>query len=206
MEELAKRIIDLSYEYRLSHINSSLNAVDIIDDIFSKKGEDDIFILSQGHAGLALYVILEKHCTFNADALLSRHGVHPHKGYGGIYCSTGSLGMGITVAVGVAMASPHKQIHCLISDGECAEGSVWEALRIIEDKKLYNLHIYVNANGQSALDYINLDKLEKRLKAFLPRIDFIRTKTPFFKILKGINAHYHILSKEDYNTLMEYDL
>lgn len=55
--------------------------------------------------------------------------------------------MGITVAVGRAIANQNRNVYCMISDGECAEGSVWEALRFSNDYGVSNLHIYVNANG-----------------------------------------------------------
>ena len=73
----------------------------------------------------ALYVVLEKYFGIDAEELLEKHGHHPHRDeLNKLHCSTGSLGQGITVAVGRAIANPNRDVYCLISDGECAEGSV----------------------------------------------------------------------------------
>ena len=127
-----------------------------------------------------MYVCIEKYFGIDAVKLLDKYGEHPKRNEDDkIYCSTGSLGMGITVATG-RFANKDINVYCLISDGECAEGSVWEALRFIKERKLTNLHIYVNANGWAAYDKVDLDYLEKRLKSFLPRINFIKTSVEWY--------------------------
>ena len=136
---------------------------------------------------------------FDAKELFKQHGVHPnrdleHK----IFCSTGSLGLGLTIAVGAAIANSSHKVHCLVSDGECAEGSIWEALRFIKEQPVDNLEVIVNANGFSALSEVDLNYLEIRLKAFLPRIIFVRTPSSFTGIPIGLEAHYHIMTKENY--------
>ena len=89
----------------------------------------------------------EKYEGKNAEELFIKHGGHPHRDEkNGIYCSTGSLGLGITVAVGRALANKNRKVYVLISDGESAEGSVWEALRFIKESNLSNIEIYVNVN------------------------------------------------------------
>ncbi|MGA1049672.1 MAG: hypothetical protein ACO3UU_16835, partial [Minisyncoccia bacterium] len=109
MNSLEKRIIDISYKEKIGHLSSNLNAVNIIDEIYQTKNKDDAFILSSGHAALALYAVLEKYHNLNAEALFHKHGVHPHRDIdNNIYCSTGSLGLGITVAVGYALANPNS--------------------------------------------------------------------------------------------------
>ena len=79
MNKLERRIIDISYKLKLSHISSCLMAVGIIDEIYKVKAKDDIFILSNGHAGLALYTILEKYEGHNAEKLTLKHGTHPNR-------------------------------------------------------------------------------------------------------------------------------
>ena len=74
--------------------------------------------------------------------------------------------MGITVAVGRAISDRKRNVYCMISDGECYEGSVWEALQYAEEAGLDNLKIYVNANGYAAYREVDLKNLENRLKAF----------------------------------------
>ena len=141
LDNLKKRILYIAYKNKLSHLGSYLSSVAIIDDIFLKMKNDDIFILSSGHASLALYVCLEKYKNIDAEFLFEKHGGHPHRDEENfIYCSTGSLGLGITVALGRAVANPNRKVHVLISDGECAEGSVWEALSFAQINKLTNLN------------------------------------------------------------------
>ena len=202
MVSLKKRILEIAYKNKLSHLGSYLSSVDIIDEIYSKKSKDDIFILSSGHAALALYVILEKYEGKDAEELFQKYGGHPHRAEeDGIYCSTGSLGTGITIAVGRAVANPKRKVYVLISDGECAEGSIWESLRFIKEHPVNNIEVHVNVNGYAAYDKIDSEYLVTRLKAFLPHINLHYTtvnQTPF---LKGINAHYHVMSEEDYKSL-----
>ena len=196
---LYKRILDIGYKYKSSHLGSYFSAVDIIDDIFKNKNEDDIFILSSGHAALAQYVVIEKYYWIDAEELFNKHGGHPHRDEENhIHCSTGSLGMGITVAIGRALADKNRKVHVLLSDGECSEGSVWESLRFIKDNNIDNIEIYVNINGYIAYDTIDIDYLENRLRSFLPSINLIRTKGDIFSFLNGLNAHYHVMSKQDY--------
>ena len=76
---LKSRIFEISYKNKISHLSSNISSVDIIDEIFSIKKNEDIFILSNGHAGLALYVVLEKYYGINAEELYQKHGVHPHR-------------------------------------------------------------------------------------------------------------------------------
>lgn len=202
MNKLKKRILEIAYKHKLSHLGSYLSAVDIVDEIYSKKNKEDIFILSSGHAVLALYAVIEKYENKNAEKLFKKYGGHPHLAEkDGIYCSTGSLGTGITIAVGRALANPYRKVYVLISDGECAEGSIWESLRFIKENNLDNIEIYVNINGYAAYDKINTKYLSDRLKIFLPSINLRYTtvnQTPF---LKGINAHYHVMDESDYKTI-----
>lgn len=204
MNKLEKRIIDISYQKRIGHLSSTLNAVNIIDEIYFTKNKDEVFILSSGHAALALYVVMEKYEDFNAEYLFDTYGVHPHRSIDDkIYCSTGSLGMGLTVAVGHALADRNKNVYCLISDGEAAEGSIWEALRFIYENKLNNLKVYVNINGMIAYDFIDSDYLVHRLKAFLPDINIRHTSPPSWPFAEGILTHYYVLKPEDYTLLCE---
>jgi transketolase len=197
--DLRKRILQIAYENRLSHLGSYFSSVDIIDEIYSKMGSNDIFILSSGHAALALYACLEKHRNQDANLLFKKHGGHPHRDEeSGIYCSTGSLGLGITIALGRAVANPNRKVHVLISDGECAEGSIWESLKTIQEQGINNIEVYVNINGYAA--YMDIDKkyLSDRLLAFLPNINLRYTTVNQLPFLKGLNAHYHVMSDSDY--------
>lgn len=201
---LKKIILDIAYKNKLGHLGSYFSSVDVIDEIYCEMGKDDIFILSSGHAALALYACLEKHHGINAEEMFLKHGGHPHRDEENkIYCSTGSLGLGITVALGRAVANPNRKVYVLVSDGECAEGSVWEALKTIKEQNITNIEVHVNVNGYAAYMEVDKEYLVNRLKAFLPDIKIHYTTVEVFPFLKGLNAHYHIMRKEDYEQALE---
>ncbi len=207
--DLKRRILEISHKHKLSHLSSCLTAVDIIDEIYGKKGEADPFILSSGHAGLALYVVLEKYYSINAEEIWEHHGVHPDRCFNhALYFSSGSLGHGLGAAVGMALANRNQDVWVLVSDGECAEGSIWEALRIVEEQRLYNIHIYFNVNGVSAYQEIDRLKLIQRIGSFLDplkqfEIDYdIRSTHVQYELLEGIQGHYKVLSNKEYKLLM----
>ena len=203
MSPLERRIIDITYQEKMSHLSSVLSAAPIIEEIYAKKHNDEVFVLSHGHAGLALYCKLEQlYDNVDAVELLHKHGIHPNRDLDNhLYVSTGSLGSGLPIAVGHALATPNKTVYCMISDGECAEGSIWEALRFIHDYKVDNLEVYVNINGLGAYDSIDTDLLTQRLQAFLPRINIRTSKPTDFSFAKGLQTHYHVLSDNDYASL-----
>lgn len=200
INKLEKRILEISYKNKSAHLGSCLTAVGIIDKIYRKKGLRDKFILSNGHAFVALAVVLEKYEGKNAAELAKRHGTHPTRNIkDGIWCSTGSLGMGITIAVGMALADRTKNIYVLLSDGEMAEGSCWEALRIAAEQKLKNLKVFINANGYSGLGKTDPKLINLRVQSFFPSL-VVRTNT--FKYpswLQGVSAHYVVMDDEKYN-------
>jgi len=223
-----QRIIEISYEKNLSHLGSCLSAIDLIDGIYKVKNKDEKFILSNGHAGIALYVILEKNRFIKRPDVKPLH-VHPDRNPKlGIDTSTGSLGQGLPIALGMAISDKSKNVYCLISDGECTEGSIWEALRIVGDNKISNLKIIVNANGWSAYDTVNLNSLINKFKGFGYRvleinghdmntiietlksikekcqaIIFARTSVDQLPFLKGLDAHYYIMNNQDYKKALD---
>jgi transketolase len=200
-----QRIIDISYEHRASHIGSSITTYPILESIYKTKNPEDIVILSSGHAGLAQYVALEKFCGQNASTLHDVHGVHPHRDPSrGIHVSSGSLGCAILVAVGMAFGNKNRNIYCVLSDGECDEGSVWEALSFAEENALTNLKIHVNINGYSAYQTIDQIYLENRLRSFFKDIVIWNTSYPNVDCMKGLQAHYTILKDDEYNSLKTY--
>ena len=203
MKELYKRLLEICYNNSLHHLGSYFSCLETLDKIYREMKEDDIFILSNGHSVVALYVILEKYYGLNAQELLEKYGEHPKRNeLEKIYCSTGSLGMGLTVAVGRALANQSRNVYCMISDGECAEGSIWEALRFSYERNIHNLKIYVNANGWAAYDPVDLDYLEDRIKVFNPNVNFVRTTVEHFG-LSGLDAHYTNFSEEQYKEAIE---
>jgi len=170
----------------------------ILKTIYEAKSERDLVVLSAGHAGLAQYVAIEEHSKGLIPAEDSLHimGIHPERNpEKGIMVSSGSLGSAILVCVGLAIADATRNVYCLLSDGECAEGSVWEALSVCTKMNLTHLKPYVNINGFSAYDEVDRTFLETRLKAFCPWVTVCHTTNPEY--LGGLNAHYHILKSED---------
>jgi transketolase len=199
MSDLTKRIFELSYKHKLSHIGSCLTSVNIIDKMYQERKTNEPFILSNGHAGLALYVVLEKHYFKDAEELVKKYGTHPDRCLvDGIYCSTGSLGQGITVAVGMALANRKRNVYCVMSDGECNEGSVWEALRIASDHRLENLRIAVVANGYSAYNKMDVDLLDSRLQMFYPCLVVRTNLFQYPDWLQGLAAHYVVMNEQQY--------
>ena len=203
-KDLKRRILEISHRYKLSHLGSCLTAVDIIDEIYQTKKKDEKFILSAGHAGLALYVVLEKYRWLDAEKIFLHHGVHPDRCSAcGLDCSAGSLGHGLPIAVGMALADRSKNVYCLISDGECSEGSIWEAMRIVNEQTLNNLHIYVNANGYGAYKDIDLKQLYAGQILGFTGVNFRETNSSYLPFLNGLDAHYHVMTEEEYEEGME---
>lgn len=219
-KDLKRRIISISYKHKLSHLGSCLTAVDIIDEIFQQKKPDERFVLSSGHAGLALYCVLEKYETqdfdgniipLNAEEIFKHHGVHPDRCKEcRLDCSTGSLGQGLPIAVGMALADRSKNVYCLISDGECAEGSIHEAMRIARQYQLTNLHVYLNDNGYAAYQETNTYGFPFYVKdgntnGGYPYVNcyWKRTSSEQLPFLKGQDAHYATMNEDDYRVAME---
>lgn len=218
---LRKKIIDTSYHRKLSHLGSCLSVIDILHVIYEVKNDHDKVVLSNGHAGVALYAMLEYKKKMKIDQL-KPFDIHPDRDSSlGIDVSTGSLGQGLPISIGLALAHKNKKIYCVISDGECTEGSIWESFRIVQDKKVKNLIIIVNANGWGAYDQIDTNKLFQRIKAFLPTICrveghnikalnevfsnvasviFADTTVEQLPFLRGQDAHYYIMNHHDYKT------
>jgi len=197
---LIKRYFNLAQKYQRCHVGSGISALKIIDDIYKQKKPNDIFILSCGHASLAWYVILEKYLGIDAEELLKLYRIHPNRDMSrGIFCSSGSLGHGLGIAIGAALANRDIHVYCLISDGECSEGSIFEGLRIIKEQKINNIKVHVNLNGFSAYEILDSDYYEKILAAFLPANQLAIHKTDFYNLsfLNGVEAHYHRVTKED---------
>lgn len=204
MNKLARRIVDITYQERLSHLSSTLSAAPILEEIYSNRQDDEVVVLSNGHAGLALYCVLEEKYGLDPIKLLHTHGIHPGKDLDNhLYCSTGSLGSGLPIAVGHALATPNKKVWCMISDGECAEGSIWESLAFIQQHPVLNLEVYANINGLGAYDAIDVKYLVNRLQSFLPRIN-IRLSTPYkWSFAKDLLTHYYVLKDEDYQEIVK---
>ncbi len=166
-------ILEMINAAKCSHIGSAFSIVDImtvlfhkfinIDLIKQKSKNRDYFILSKGHASAALYATLSSVGLIDPGELKnyykdgSKLTGHPIKdSFPGIEASTGSLGHGLSLAVGLALACKHDQInnkiYVILGDGECQEGSVWEAVMMAVRFKLNNLVLIIDNNNLQALD------------------------------------------------------
>lgn len=142
------------------HIGGSFSIADVMAVLFNKYLRDDPkdwFVLSKGHAGPAYYACLFLKHKISKDAIttLNANGTilpsHPDRNLTpGVQCSTGSLGQGISQAVGIAYANKLKKtkahVYCIVGDGELNEGETYEALEFASNKKLGNLIVFIDAN------------------------------------------------------------
>lgn len=198
MTDLTFRILSLAYKLKRSHIGSALTAAPILDEIYSQRKPDEPVILSAGHAFLGLAVVLEKHLGKDAEDLLRRHGVHPVKNEAdGVYCSTGHLGQGISVAVGRALADRTRNVWVYITDGECSAGVVYESLAFAGRAKLDNLKVYCGWNGWAAYRASNPHPRYALDQLFPIHWEY---ETPMRDIpfLHAQDAHYHVMTEENW--------
>jgi len=199
---LEQRILEISHKHHLSHVGSCLLASEPIKAAYKLKKDNEPFILSNGHAGLALYCVLEEWGFGDAEEMWKKHGTHPNRDMEhGIWASTGSLGHGIGIAVGMALSDRDRLVYVFISDGECAEGSVWEALRIAGEQRLENLRLAIICNGYGAYGKIEVDILERRLEMFYPNVVIKCNLFNYPDWFQGQEGHYHVLTDENMREL-----
>ena len=174
-----------------SHIGSALGIADILAVLYSdilnidprnpELINRDRFILSKGHAGAAVYAVLAESGFFPTTKLATHYqdgsdlsGHVSHKNVPGVELSTGSLGHGLSVGVGMAKAAmldkKTHRIFVLLSDGECDEGSVWEAVMFASHHKLDNLIALIDYNKIQSLDTVEntlaLEPFKSKWKSF----------------------------------------
>lgn len=168
---------------KAGHIGSSLSCLDILIYLyFSRMKKNDEFILSKGHAAAALYTVLEKSGKITKKELDSYYtngtllAAHPPccGKLDGVTFGTGSLGHGLSLATGLALSTKftkkNSNVYCVISEGDCNEGSTWEAALFAAHHKLQNLTVIIDNNEIQAFgkseDVINLESLQKKWEAF----------------------------------------
>ncbi len=202
---LERRIIELSYAHKLSHISSCLNCVNLLDWIYDERKPDDPVILDNGHASLAHYVILEKHGLCDAEEMVKKHGVHSSRDtYHGIWVSNGSLGQAATVAVGMAMADKKRTVWLVTSDGACMEGCVCESFRFSQG--FINLKAFIVFNGLGAYGEIKRGQLpvfagHNRPNTW-PQIYYV-DQLRYPEWLRGLAGHYIVLNEVQRDELLQ---
>ena len=189
--EVRKGIVTAVHSAKAGHPGGSLSAADIftylyfeemnIDPKEPKKADRDRFVLSKGHTAPGLYSVLAQRGYFPVEDLKTlRHTGsylqgHPDmKHIPGVDMSSGSLGQGISAAVGMAIAgkldNADYRVYTLLGDGEIQEGQVWEAAMLAAHKKLDNLVVIVDNNNlqiDGAIDEVNSPyPIDKKFEAF----------------------------------------
>lgn len=191
LKEIAKQIrrdiITMITEAKSGHPGGSLSMTDILTVLYFKQmrynpknpqwGERDRFILSKGHGCSALYSCLARAGYFSPEELLTfrklntRLQGHPtlDKGLPGLENTSGSLGQGLSIACGIALAGrldkKNYRVYCLLGDGELNEGQVWEAILTVAHYKLDNLCAIVDYNG------FQLDGRVEQIKNIIPLVN-----------------------------------
>lgn len=191
LKEIRKTILEIVHSACVSHIGSAMSIVDILYVLYFKvaniskenirDNNRDIIILSKGHASAALYAVLY-HKGFIDKKMIDGYA----KDNGTLPChidktispffeiSSGSLGHGLSIGAGMALAKKidknEGKVFVICGDGECNEGSIWEAIMFASSNKLNNLVLIIDFNNLQGFDYSNKiiiqDNLEKRCKSF----------------------------------------
>ena len=190
-DEIRKNAIKMVNHARASHIGGILSCADIIAVLYSevahvnpqnpKTPKRDRIILSKGHNGAAIYGALAKLGFFDEE-LLKTYGDNggifschiSHKEVPGVEISTGSLGQGVCVACGMAIAAKRKhethKVYAIVGDGECDEGSVWEMALLAAQQKLDNFTVIVDRNYHQAMgrieSVVNTEPFADKWRAF----------------------------------------
>jgi transketolase len=191
--EMRKKLINLCGHYEGPvHIGGDLSMTDLLIGLYHhgltvdpkdiKNPRRDRFILSKGHGAVCMYIAMSLRGYFDYDEIYrtygkldSAYGMHPCKIHlPGVECSTGSLGQGLAVGVGMAFSARLKKekhrVFVMMGDGETCEGEVWEAANTASSYKLGNLVGVIDRNKQLMTsydgDYMNLEPYEDKWKAF----------------------------------------
>jgi transketolase len=178
-----RRILEISQQVQALHIGSAYSCTEIVDCIYfelmrreSSGASPDTFLMSKGHGCMIQYVILEELGVLTRNDLdlyckaEGRLGCHPDYGNPGIVASTGALGHGLSMAVGMAYAEKVRGsngvVYCVLSDGEVQEGSTWEATMMASSLKVTNLVAFIDNN-----DFQSLGRTSVTHPSFYPVVD-----------------------------------
>lgn len=189
--QIRVHVLKMIHRAQSSHIGTSLSAADLLTVLYSKVLridpsrpdwiERDRFILSKGHGCAAVYAVLAERGFFSKEWLETycQDGSHlaghiTHHGVPGVEASTGSLGHGLSIGCGMALAGKRDgrsyRVFVLLSDGECDEGSTWEAALFIPHHRLDNLVAIVDYNKIQSFgtvkEVLDLDPLASKWQAF----------------------------------------
>jgi len=199
---LYKKTLELLYNKQSAHVGSNLSVIPILYDLYKKLKENDVVILSKGHAAIAMYATLLLKGIATQEEIDANWCGHITTKIPGIIWATGSLGHGLPIAIGMAIASPEKNIYVILSDGELDEGSTMEAIKYIDQNPLLpNLKVLVDDNGFSATKKTMPSHFEEW------EIYKVYRSTKGCKFLpasmRGLISHYKKLTEEAYKYALE---
>lgn len=167
-QDIRRTVLESAWRAGVGHIGSALSVADLVAAVYAvcdvshpADADRDRIVLSKGHAALALFALLHRRGVLT-DLDLAGYcldggalGVHPEHHVPGIDFATGSLGQGLPMAVGAALAArmqgSARRTFAVVSDAECNEGSIWEAAMFAGHQQLSALTVLVDLNGQQAL-------------------------------------------------------
>lgn len=196
---IRSRLIRMHFESGVGHIGGNLSSIDALALLFNERiDREDLFVLSKGHSAGALYVALWSAGKLNDEDLQTFHrdgtllaGHPPANGIREILFATGSLGHGLSLAAGTALALRFKgspgHTYCLTSDGEWQEGSTWEALIFAAHHRLTNLTVLIDHNGLQGFGHTSE----------------IASMFPLFERLKGFEIDVHVIPGHDLGAIRE---
>lgn len=174
--KIRRHAVEMTHLGKSSHVGAVMSMADILAVLYNdvlnvdpknpRWEERDRFILSKGHAGAGIYAVLAEKGFFPVENLKGHYqngtllsGHVSHKGIPGVEVSTGSLGHGLSIGAGMAYSAKidNKKFntYVLMSDGECDEGSVWEAVLFAAHHKLKNLIAIIDYNKIQSLDFVS---------------------------------------------------
>ena len=217
--EVRKGVVASTHSAKAGHPGGSLSATDILTYLYfeemnvnpldEKNPDRDRFVLSKGHAAPALYAVLAQKGFFPVEDLTTLRHIgsylqgHPCLGIPGVDMSTGSLGQGVSAAVGMAIAGKLDKkdytVYALLGDGEIQEGQVWEAAMLAGHRKLDNLVLIVDNNGLqidgNVADVCSPYPIDKKFEAFNFEVFVLDDGHDFEKIAEAVKKAKAVVGK-----------
>lgn len=170
---IRKDILEVSYKAKACHIGSALSCVELLNVLYSKiLKKNDIFIFSKASGAATLYAVLARKGFFSAEKVEQYLKKYPlsSREVPGVVWTAGSLGHGLPVATGTALADKSRKVYCLVSDGELEEGTTWESTLFANHHNLNNLTVIIDRNYLQACgkteEIAHLEPLAEKLIAF----------------------------------------
>ena len=193
--KIRRSILKASFKANACHLGSALSCVEILVSLYYKiLKKDDIFLFSKASGVSALYAILADKGYFPKSKIAYYLKKYPlaSKKVPGVIHSVGSLGHGLSVAAGMALADRKRKVYVLLSDGECQEGSTYEASLFARQHKLTNLYVTIDFNRYQACGAI------KDILDLTTSFDFLKRTLPNLKVVKTIKGKGISFMEDDY--------